>query len=196
LEQRVVVTRGGFGGAGAGQIVGAAKGLGSAFGFGGSNNGITSSLSTGINYRDSWGPKIEVSGSYFFSRTKNDVEQNIYRKTFFPNDSTTNTTEDRVSQNINQNHRFNMRFEYKIDSMNSILYTPSVTFQHSEGESNDSSYTRSVKIRLIIFSIRKNYSTPTTGMVLGKYFIDRRRLNKTGRTFTLGWSNTYNKSNG
>ena len=189
---------GGFGGIGAGQIANAARGVGSALGFGGSNNGITSSLSTGINYRDNWGSKIDISGSYFFSQTKNDLEQNIYRQTFFPDDSTTFTTQDRISQNINQNHRFNMRFEYKIDSMNSILYTPSVTFQHSEGESNDSSYTRSVKGSLDYLSQSgKTFnSNNRDGVSIGNNLLYRRRLNKTGRTFTLGWSNTYNNSNG
>jgi len=31
-----------------------------------------------------------------------------------------------VSVNQNSNHQFNLRMEYYIDSMNSILYTPSV----------------------------------------------------------------------
>jgi len=188
---------GGFGGGG-GQIISTKAGAGG-FGFGGSNNGgITSSLSTGINYRDSWGPKIDISGSYFFSHTKNNSNQNIYKQTFFPNDSTAFSNDDKVSENDNSNHRFNMRFEYRIDSMNSILYTPSLTLQHSDGFSNDTSTIRSVKgLNDYLALTGKSYNDNTRdGINLNNNFLYRRKLNKIGRTFTLGWSNAYNHSDG
>jgi len=54
---------GGLGG-GMGQMVATRGGI-AGLGFGGSSNGITSSISAGLNYRDSWGRKIDVSGRYF-----------------------------------------------------------------------------------------------------------------------------------
>src|SRR6185295_16552726 len=48
-----------------------------------------------------------------------------------------------LSDNKNTNHRFNLRLEYQIDSMNSILYTPRLTLQHSESVTDDTSFSRS-----------------------------------------------------
>jgi hypothetical protein len=185
------------GGFGSGQIV-ATRGSIAGLGFGGGSNGLTTSLSTGINYRDSWGSKIDVSGSYFFSDTKNNSVQNIYRKTSYPNDSTTYASEDRVSQNTNLNHRFNLRFEYRIDSMNSILYTPAFTVQHSDGFSNDTSFINSGQgTQKYLALTGKSYNENSRdGVNLNNNLLYRRRFGKIGRTFTLGWSNAYNHSNG
>ncbi|MEO6316876.1 MAG: outer membrane beta-barrel family protein [Chitinophagaceae bacterium] len=191
---------GGFGGGGApggGQMIATRGGI-AGLGFGGSSNGVTSSISGGLNYRDSWGSKIDVSGSYFISHTKNTSVQNIFRQTFFPDDSTTNSNDDRISENQNTNHRFNLRFEYRIDSMNSILYTPSFTVQHSDGFSNDTSTVFSVKgAQKYLALTGKSYNeNDRDGINLNNNFLYRRKLNKTGRTFTLGWSNAYNHSTG
>ncbi len=182
---------------GGGQIV-ATKGGNAGLGFGGTSNGITSSVSTGVNYRDAWGPRIDISGSYFLSHTKNDGIQNTYRQTFFPNDSSTFTNDDKVSQNQNTNHRFNMRFEYRIDSLNSILYTPSFTVQHSEGFSNDTSSVQSVQgaAKYLALTGRSYNDNSRDGINLNNNLLYRRRLNIPGRTFTLGWSNAYSHSNG
>ncbi len=183
--------------AGMGQMVATRGGI-AGLGFGGSSNGITSSVSAGVNYRDSWGSKIDVSGSYFLSHTSNNAVQNIFRQTFYPGDSTTNSNDDRVSQNQNTNHRFNLRFEYRIDSMNSILYTPSFTVQHSNGFSNDTSTLYSINGSQKYLALTGNTynENDRDGVNLNNNLLYRRRLKKTGRTFTLGLSNTYNHSNG
>ena len=188
---------GGGPGGGIGQMVATRGGI-AGLGFGGSSNGITSSISAGLNYRDSWGSKMDVSGSYFISHTKNNAVQNIFKQTFFPSDSTTSSNDDKVSQNQNTSHRFNLRFEYRIDSMNSILYTPSFTVQHSDGFSNDTSTVYSKKSQQQYLALAGNTYNENNrdGISLNNNLLYRRRLNKTGRTFTLGWSNTYNHSNG
>ncbi len=191
---------GGFGGGGIGgvQIV-ATRGAIGGLGFGGGSNGITSSLSTGLNYRDVWGPKIDVSGSYFFSQTKNNSVQNVYKQTnYFFNDSTALSNEDKVSQNQNDNHRFNMRFEYRIDSMNSILYTPSFNVQHSEGYSSDTTTVNSLQGgKQFLALVSKTFNDNSRdGISLNNNLLYRKRLRKTGRTLTIGWSNSYNHSDG
>lgn len=206
----IISSMGGFGGGpagggqggpggppGGGQLI-ATRGAIPGLGFGGASNGITTSVSTGLNYRDSWGSKIDVSGSYFFSQTKNNSIQNIFRQTFFPNDSTTHANDDIVSQNLNDSHKFNLRFEYRIDSMNSILYTPSLTVQHSNGYSNDTSYVFAIKAAQSYKALAGNTYNENSrdGINVSNNLLYRRKLNKIGRTFTLGYSNTYNHSNG
>ncbi|MBK6381958.1 MAG: hypothetical protein IPF69_00580 [Chitinophagaceae bacterium] len=121
----------GFGGGGGNNFGGGAMQMaGGRGGFGGGGTGSTGlikSLSTGLNYSDEWGSKIKVTASYFLSNSDTRQEQSILRQTTF-GDSIITLNRQTVSNNKNQNHRFNLRFEYQIDSANSILYTPSLPY--------------------------------------------------------------------
>jgi hypothetical protein len=107
-------------------------------GSGGNNNfmvgqqgGIAATNAIGLNYSDSWGKKLKVSGSYFFNNTENTNNSGISRNYFNNPDSVVLYTENNTSQTLNNNHRFNARFEYTIDSSNSITFTPSVSLQEN-----------------------------------------------------------------
>lgn len=185
---------GGFGGGGMQMI--STRGGGGMFGVGSSPTGITRSLSAGLNFNNEFGTKVKVSGSYFVSDGKTEQEQNTFRQTFFPNDSTALLNKNSIATNQNQNHRFNVRFEYQIDSMNSILYTPSLTIQHSENFSDDTSYTYSQNPveKYLALTSRSTYTNERDGLNLNNNFLYRRKFNRPGRTITLGWSNTYGES--
>jgi hypothetical protein len=190
---------GGFGGGGGGMQMMSTRG-GGGFGgmFSGASGGITRSISTGINYNNYVGTKLKVGANYFFSDSKNKSDKDIFRQSFFQNDSTTERTEDYVSESRNRNHRFNVRMEYQIDSMNSILYTPSLTLQHSDNSSIDTAYTFSKtpsnKFLSIVSSSRN--SNERDGVNLNNNFLYRHRFGKIGRTITLGWTNSYGHSDG
>lgn len=194
---------GGFGGGGGGMGGGmmtmtTTRGGGGFGGFGPSTGptGITTSLSTGLNFNTEYKTKLKASGSYFFSNTNNEQRQETYRQTFFPGDSIAYLNRNSYSNNTNQNHRVNLRIEYMIDSMNSILYTPSLTFQHSDNNNEDSSWTRSVSPNFNYLALTSNTvnSNVRDGLNAGNNMLYRRRFNKIGRTFTLGWNNTYGES--
>ena len=180
---------GGRGGGGGGMNFGGLN-------FGGNSTGITKSTAAGLNYTDEWGSKIKVTGSYFYSTTRPLQEQSTFRQTFFPNDSTAARSNISQSNNLNQNHRFNLRFEYAIDSMNSILYTPSLTFQHSESFSLDSSLTESITPLKQYLAVRgrTQNSNGRDGINLGNNLLFRHKFKKTGRTLTLGLNNTIGNS--
>jgi uncharacterized membrane protein YgcG len=187
---------GGFGGGGFGggmQMISMRGGAGNFLGSG--PTGISKTLSTGTNYTNDWG-KLKFTGSYFFSNTNNEQKQSTFRQTYFPNDSIAYMTDDLTSRNKNQNHRINFRVEYQIDSVNSILYTPSVTFQHSESFRDDSSFTRSKNPyqEYLAQTTRSVSTNKRDGMNWNNNILYRRKFKKTGRTFTLGWSNTFGES--
>ncbi len=50
----------------------------------GQQPGITTTHSTGINYRDQWGPKIKVTASYFFNYTDNTTTTDKVQKLYLP----------------------------------------------------------------------------------------------------------------
>ena len=175
-------------------------------GFAGGNagNGINTSSSAGINYTDVIG-KIKIQSSYMYGATNKRSIQTSTRKTLFPadslrhsRDSSTITNDERISLNKNVNHNLNLRIEYDIDSMNSILYTPSLSLQNSDDNFNDSNYT---KISLGgmeypgLSGISKNVNQ-RKGISLNNQLLYRRRFFTPGRTLTVGFKNSVNNSEG
>ncbi|HKC37323.1 MAG TPA: outer membrane beta-barrel family protein [Chitinophagaceae bacterium] len=170
-------------------------GFGGGFGGGSSGNGITTSRSIGLNYNDQWSKKIDFRSSYFFSQSDNLLKQNSFRQTYFPNDSTTDAYTESESRNRNKSHRFNARWEYAIDSMNSILYTGTLNLQQSNGLYNDTSYTFSNAVNDYLAVTNKTANKNTReGINYNGELLYRRKFKKIGRTFTLGWRNGYNES--
>ena len=197
----IISAMGGFrgfgGGGGRGGGIAGLKMVGSFFGGGSGTTGITKSLSTGINYTDVWGKKVNVSGSYFYSNTQPRNEQDIFKQTIFT-DSTTLSNRYVTSNNQNENHRFNLRMEYQIDSANSLIIIPSLTLQNSSNYSYDSSLMMADvpagKYRAS--TSRATNTNDRDGYSFSNNILFRHRFGKVGRTFTLGWNNSSSRSNG
>lgn len=187
---------GGFGGGGGGGATMITMGRGGGGGFGGGgggNTGIIRSLSTGLNLSNEWGGgKTKFTGSYFFSDNRPLQEQTVLRQTFFANDSSANQSRSTRSDNINQNHRINIRFEHQFDSLTSILYTPSVTLQHSDNYNMDSSSTLSKTPLASFLAIQSNTQNTNVrdGYNVNNNVLFRRKFTKVGRTLTIGLNNT------
>jgi hypothetical protein len=180
---------GGFGGGGMSPMM---MGMG---GFGSSGNGITTSTTAGLNYNDQFNSKIDFRSSYFFTHTSNELLQSSYRKSFFPDDSSTSTYTDSRSKNINNNHRLNIRGEYAIDSMNSLLYTLNMNIQQSDGKYTDTSSTFSdAMLHYLAITGNTYYINERKGMNYSGELLYRRKFRRPGRTFTFGWRNGYNES--
>ena len=132
--------RGGFGGGGNRGGGGQGGGGGGNFGgFGGGQSnflvgqqpGISKTNAIGINFSDLWGKKVNVSGSYFFNNSNNVNNERSNQEYFLKGDSSQFYRENSLTKNESFNHRVNMRIEYRIDSSNSILFTPRLSFQEN-----------------------------------------------------------------
>jgi hypothetical protein len=165
------------------------------FGIGGAPGGITKTGSAGINYRDVWGKKIDVTSSYFFNHAGAENLRSAYRQTFFK-DSTLTSDRQSLSENINDNHRFNMNLKWEIDSFNSILWQPNISFQNSAAYSDDSTiqYAQKGAQSYLLNNIRNLRENEGQGINLTNNLIWRRRLGKAGRTLSVNLSNTYGKN--
>jgi Outer membrane protein beta-barrel family/Carboxypeptidase regulatory-like domain len=199
----IISSMGGFSAGGAGNFGGGGMRVsggrgGGGFGgisSGGGSTGLIKSTSLGLNYSDQWGSKFKVTGSYFLSNSNTRQEQSILRQSTF-GDSIAILNKESQSDNLNRNHRFNLRLEYQIDSMNSILYTPSLTLQHSENYSDDTSFTNSYSPAgdFLAYTGKNSNTNSRNGFNLGNNFLFRHKFKKTGRTITLGWNNTIGNS--
>ena len=102
--------------------------------FGGNNGGITSTNSLGTNFRDQWGKRISVYGSYSYSHRNTGQLQNTSSQNFFQSNSYINN-QDLNAININESHRGTFNLEYQIDSFNYLKVTPNFSYSKSDGNS-------------------------------------------------------------
>lgn len=187
---------GGFGGSGGMGGMGGAMSIpfSGGSGFGGGGSGITKSVSGGFNFNDEW-RKIDFRSSYYYTNTDNRLIQNSYRQSFFPGDSTTEAFTEMDSRNKNRNHRFNARWEYAVDSLNSFLYNANLNFQRSDGLYYDSASTYSHALSDYLAITSRNYDkNHRDGNNYSGELLYRRKFRKAGRTLTLGWRNGFNES--
>ena len=177
-------------------------------GGGGTNSGgsgISSPISLGLNYRDVWGTKTIVSGSLNGSSTRNILERSSFGQETYPAtnrmplDSLVDKEAVTNSNNLNQNLRFNFRLEYKMDSVNSLLYYPSFTLQHSEGFSYNGlqSYATLAGVpKYLALTQKRTNENSRDGYAMNQNLLFRHKFAKRGRTFTVGLTSTLNNSNG
>jgi hypothetical protein len=178
---------------------GGATGSGMINASGGAAGGISKPLSTGINFNDTWGPKVDFRGSYYYSNSSNILEQNKFRRNSFPGDSASETSSYNKILNSNKSHRINARWEYMIDSANSLLYTANFSKQQFEGTMMDTSVTVSDGInRYMAVKANTDKHDERDGLNYSGELLYRRRFRKVGRTFTMGWRHSMgdNQSDG
>lgn len=153
----------------------------------GQQSGITTTSSAGINYSDQWGKKMKVSGSYFFNNTKNNNANSLTRNYFAKVDSNVVYKEYSNTATTNTNHRANLRLEYDIDSANTIIFTPSISYQHNEynrtldGKSNRIDSTE-------VNQTKNNNKTNNDGYNLNANLLYQHKFAKKGRTLSLNIS--------
>ena len=170
---------------------GGATGSGMANASGGSSGGVSRPLSAGINFNDTWGPKIDFRSSYFYTDNSNVLQQNKFRRNTFPGDSASETTTYSNIVNGNRTHRLNARWEYIIDSVNSLLYIANFSKQKFQGATVDTNVTFSDgSDKYLATEVRTNKKDDRDGINYSGELLYRRRFKRAGRTFTLGWRNS------
>ena len=180
-------------GGGGGFFTGGGMNFSALNGGGGGSNGISSPKSIGLNYNDQWTPKIDFRSSYNFSQNDFFVTQNKFRSNSFPGDSVSEVNTQNETKNKTQSHRVNLRWEYAIDSLNSILYTVNINAQNSDGFYSDTSFTYSKAIKeYLAIAGKTTRNDDRETMNYNGELLYRRKFSRPGRTFTLGWRNGVN----
>lgn len=162
----------------------------------GSGVGINKTGAAGLNYVNQWGKKLNVSGSYFYTSSAIKQEENLFKQSIFT-DSIALLNKKSSSFNENKGHRFNLRFEYQIDSLTSFLYTPSVNIASMQSQSMDTSFTFSEipSARYLSITGKTDNTRRTESANWNNNLLIRHRFNKIGRTLTIGWNNSIANNN-
>lgn len=159
----------------------------------GQASGISRTNALGLNYSDKWGKKINVTGSYFFNNSTNNnaavtnIETLGAAKQFSFQDANSNTK--------NNNHRINLRLEYKIDSNNTLFIIPSINLQNNKTVSLSSLRTTNAVGDSVNNSLA-NSTNDRNGYNIRNNIMYRHSFPKKGRTLSLGFNTTFTKNDG
>lgn len=147
-------------------------------------NGINTAKSIGFNYRDAWGKKITVYGSYSYSGTTTDMNSSTIQNNLSVTDPTTNAQQS-TQTNVKNNHRFTFNMEYKIDSVNYLKISPSYSFTGLNGNATGSTLLANNLTTLTDY----NYTTlsNSTAPSYGINALYNHKFTSNGRNFSINF---------
>ena len=154
--------------------------------------GIARTNAAGINFSDLWlNKKMEFTGSYFFNNSRTTTKTITNRELFLPGDTSQFYKENRIRQADNSNHRINMRVEYKIDSNNTLIVAPNLSFQSNKSQSEQFGANTTSKSFLINSTGNQRVSV-ADGYNLRNDITFRHAFAKRGRAVTISLSSGIN----
>ena len=156
----------------------------------GAQSGISTTNAIGINFSNIYAKNLTVTGSYFFNNSNTPNSQSITQQYFNANpDSVRFYKENNSSSNNNYNNRVNLRVEYKIDSANTLILTPTIGYQtNTSGSTVDG--INSFKSGALISETKNTVNTSSTGYNLNNGLLLRHAFKKRGRTISVGMNNS------
>ena len=184
---------GGLGGPGdkGGQMVMSSGGL-PLQGFGNGTSGLTTTWAGGLNFNDTYNQKVDISGSYFYNRIEDQVDQKINREYLVPG-NTFNRYQQSLSNKVNENHRLNFTSDYRIDSMNSLKLVSSANMQQGDA-SNTSTFASATPKALLLNDGNSFTNSASNGYSWNNNLLWRHKFHKKGRTFSANLTFNFNEA--
>lgn len=161
---------------------------------GGRNSGINTAWGGGLNYNNIIGTKLDFQSNYFYNRFNPNSESHIQRQYFLP-DSSYFYNQNSFTDNLSNSHRFNLNTLYQVDSMNSIRFTPSFSYQKTNNRSQTDYQTLS-EDRIMTNEGFSNTTAASEGYNFRNDIIWRKKFARKGRTFSLSLQTSLNESDG
>ncbi len=184
-------------GSGGGMRIVINDGGGSDFGLpvdggGASAAGIARTISGGLNFNDTWNKKTDFNGSYFYNNIKVAKDQKLNRD-FVASSNPYSFSENSYDNRSTESSRLNMSIDHKIDSFNSIKFTPSFTHQDNYYNSSNN-YISTSAGNIKVNEGFSNSITNATGDDFKNNILFRHKFAKKGRTISANFSMAYNDS--
>lgn len=155
--------------------------------------GITQTQSLGLNYSDNWGKKLKVTGSYFFNRSEN-VRADTLTRLYATGDNLI-YRENGLSTSTDDNHRASLRMEYTLDSSNSFILNPRISYQLNN-TARDLNGATTIGENVLQSAIRNRYSADNEGFNFSNTLLWRHRFAKRGRTLSVNFDTRINDKTG
>ncbi|MDR1516547.1 MAG: outer membrane beta-barrel protein [Dysgonamonadaceae bacterium] len=156
-------------------------------GGGAGGNGIISSNTFGINTNNIVNDKLKFGSSVQYNYSDNYVNNNSYRQTFFKNDSTNLRNSHSSDRDYTNNFVFNGRLEYAPDTLTTIIFTPSASYNFSSSNTESQQETTDGALSPINSSKSANI-LDSKGLEVRAQLDVSRKLSTEGRRASLsGW---------
>lgn len=161
---------------------------------GNAGNGITTSGNIGTNFSKEFSAGATLGGNVQYSHSDNDARSTSSTQTFLTGDSIS-YSDNRVTNNsISNNVGIDLRFEWKPDTLTTILFTPNFGYSSSNTSNIQETNTRINEDTLNISN--SEVFSDGAGYDVGATLNYSRKLNSRGRTFSFslsgGVSDSYN----
>ncbi|BAV09631.1 Carboxypeptidase regulatory-like domain-containing protein [Filimonas lacunae] len=178
-------------------IQGALNGGGRSRRSGGGNNanGLISSYAAGLDYSSPWGANATLSSSYLYSKQNTNKDQDTRTQTFVTADTITDNKQALTSRGSNENHRFNVNLESKLNANNTLILRSTLMRQNATAynyRTTDIVKNQGIKVGNGISS-SDNDNSSSTGTV---DLIYQHRLKKPGRSFSFAFNGNFNSNDG
>ena len=162
-------------------------------GLGQNQQGVANTLAGGFNFNDVWNKKTDFNASATASDIHLVTDKTTNRQYILPGNSSYEYDANSNSVRDIKQQKFNLSYDHKIDSFNSIKIIPSVTFQQQNNWNNNNSVSQDMNhVKLndgFNNSFAKSEALDFSGSALY-----RLRFKKKGRTLSVLLNNTYNHS--
>src|SRR5436190_10435861 len=146
------------------------------------SEGIATTMAGGLNFNDSWKKKTEVNGSYFYNNMDVSNDRNVTRQNLSPTNPFV-YNQNGISRKKSESNRFNFTVDSKLDSFNSIRFTPQLTFQHNQYKTNNT-YESLLPDGKFINNGFSNSTSVADGFNYTGSLLYRHKFKKKGRTFS------------
>ena len=174
--------------------------------WGGGGGGVTASKHAQVGFAKEWGDKLKLGGDFGYRHSDTDASAIRHSDTQF-NDSTGESSDSRNASSRRRNEfNFNFRFEWKPDSMTTVIFRPtfstSKTDAYTMSRSATDSWERRFDYSQMLDTLNEAHVNRNTSdaednysnFQIGGRFNFIRRLNSRGRNFSVNLRYTYQKS--
>ncbi len=161
-------------------------------GVGQNQQGVANTFAGGLNYNDKWNRKTDVNMSGMGSNINLQTDRTTNRQNLLPGNEFNYTSNSNNTRSSRQ-QRFNMSIDTKIDTFNSIKFTPQLTTQQTDTRAITNYVSQDTK------GVRLNDGTTDSkthadAFNFGGNALFRKRFAKKGRTISSTVSLVYNES--
>lgn len=160
---------------------------------GGANSGITNTQNLGVNNNSIINPKLKIGGDASLNHSSNETVTNSNRESYLKG-SIYNNNDSTKSQNNNYSANMRLEAEWKIDSVNTIIFQPNIGYNRGFSESTRD-YLYTTDKDSTSWGKTNNYGNSSSIDAGLNLIYNHKFMSKKGRTFTTNLQTSFSQSN-
>ena len=158
----------------------------------GGGSGITTSGNTGFNFSKELSEKLEMGGNVRYGNSNTDARSKVYTQNLLSKGDTYEDQDNR-SNNRSESVNFDVRLQWKPDSLTTLVFRPNISFNSDESVEADVFSTTRIEGDTVNYG-NADYSSHGSGNNFGGSLNLNRRLEKPGRSISMGLNVRSNNS--